>query len=267
MFISRSQNLKSEFNDQPFAEKASDDDKGGFVYNPLDQDNAKSDKRTAEGGLRSEGGMTYAGLKSFLYAGVGKDDPRVKAAVAWVRKHYTRDREPRPEGRGPVLLLPHLRQGDGCARRRPVRGRQGRKHDWRQELFDELKKRQKDDGSWANTDGGVPRKRPGTGDGVRAAGAQLLQEEVSRGPSTLINDLVERVFDNPAGAGGLEPRDQVPHRVLIEDRHYIDPFWVGKSRNGRFLQRGQGGEHLGEVRFADVHHQSDLALGGHRARA
>ena len=33
--------------------------------------------------------MTYAGLKSFLYAGVSKDDPRVKAAVEWVRKHYT----------------------------------------------------------------------------------------------------------------------------------------------------------------------------------
>ena len=27
------------------------------------------------------------------------------------------------------------------------------KHDWRQELFDELKKRQKDNGSWANSNG------------------------------------------------------------------------------------------------------------------
>jgi squalene-hopene/tetraprenyl-beta-curcumene cyclase len=94
IFIGRSQNLKSEFNDQPFAAKASDDDKGGFVYNLLDQNNPKSDKRTAEGGLRSEGGMTYAGLKSFLYAGVSKDDPRVKAAIAWVRKHYTVSENP-----------------------------------------------------------------------------------------------------------------------------------------------------------------------------
>src|SRR5581483_3892471 len=73
-FVSRCQNFKSEFNEQPFAAKAGDDDKGGFVYNPLDQDNLKSDKRTADGGLRSEGGMTYAGLKSFLYSGVSKDD-------------------------------------------------------------------------------------------------------------------------------------------------------------------------------------------------
>src|SRR5437763_1147697 len=63
-FVSRSQNLPGEFNDQAFAKKATDDDKGGFVYNPTDQDNDKSDKRTPEGGLRSEGGMTYAGLKS-----------------------------------------------------------------------------------------------------------------------------------------------------------------------------------------------------------
>ena len=33
--------------------------------------------------------MTYTGLKTFLYAGVGKDDPRVKAAVDWIRRHYT----------------------------------------------------------------------------------------------------------------------------------------------------------------------------------
>src|SRR4029079_16257251 len=59
IFISRSQNLKSEFNDQPFAGKSTDEDEGGFVYNLFDQENAKSPKRTAEGGLRSEGGMTY----------------------------------------------------------------------------------------------------------------------------------------------------------------------------------------------------------------
>ena len=38
--------------------------------------------------------MTYAGLKSFLYAGVGKDDPRVKAAIGWVRRHYTLSENP-----------------------------------------------------------------------------------------------------------------------------------------------------------------------------
>ena len=38
--------------------------------------------------------MTYAGLKSFLYAGVGKDDPRVKGAIDWIRRHYTLKENP-----------------------------------------------------------------------------------------------------------------------------------------------------------------------------
>src|SRR5262245_23377016 len=89
IFLSRCQNLPGEANKFEYAKKATEEDKGGFVYNPFDATNEKSDKRTPEGGLRSEGGMTYAGLKSFLYAGVGKDDPRVKAAIGWVKRHYT----------------------------------------------------------------------------------------------------------------------------------------------------------------------------------
>jgi hypothetical protein len=33
--------------------------------------------------------MTYAGLKSMIYCGVGPDDPRVQAATKWIRQHYT----------------------------------------------------------------------------------------------------------------------------------------------------------------------------------
>ena len=151
-FISRCQNLKSEFNDQPFAEKVSDDDKGGFVYNPSDQDNAKSPKRTAGGGLRTEGGMTYAGLKSFLYAGVGKDDPRVKAAVSWIRKNYSVTENPGQKLAGLYYYYTTFAKAMEAFGEEPFVDAQGVKHDWRQELFDELKKKQKADGSWANTD-------------------------------------------------------------------------------------------------------------------
>jgi squalene-hopene/tetraprenyl-beta-curcumene cyclase len=160
VFISRSQNLKSEFNDQPFATKAGDDDTGGFVYNPLDQDNEKSDKRTAAGGLRSEGGMTYAGLKSFLYAGVSKDDPRVKAAIAWVRKHYTVTENPGQGQAGLYYYYHTFAKAMDALGEEPFTDAKGNKHDWRQELFDELKKKQKPDGSWANSNNnfleGVP---------------------------------------------------------------------------------------------------------------
>ncbi len=44
--------------------------------------------------------MTYAGLKSMIYAGVGPDDPRVKAALDWIKKHYTVKENPGMEDAG-----------------------------------------------------------------------------------------------------------------------------------------------------------------------
>jgi squalene-hopene/tetraprenyl-beta-curcumene cyclase len=150
VYISRAQNLKSEFNDQPYAAKASLDDEGGFVYNPLDAANDKSDKRTANGGLRSEGGMTYAGLKSFLYAGVGKDDPRVKAAIGWIRKHYTLTENPGQGQAGLYYYYHTFAKAMDALGEEPFADAAGKMHDWRQELFDELKKKQAANGSWTN---------------------------------------------------------------------------------------------------------------------
>ncbi len=153
VYVSRSQNLKSEYNEQPFATKATDDDTGGFVYNPGDQNNPKSPKRTAEGGLRSEGGMTYAGLKSFLYAGVSKDDKRVKAAIAWVRKHYSVTENPGQGQSGLYYYYQTFAKAMDALGEEPFVDAKGTKHDWRQELFDELKKKQAANGSWANSNG------------------------------------------------------------------------------------------------------------------
>ena len=38
---------------------------------------------------RSYGSMTYALLKSYLLAGIPGDDPRVQAAVQWIRQNWT----------------------------------------------------------------------------------------------------------------------------------------------------------------------------------
>lgn len=147
-FISRCQNLPGEFNDQPFAKKASKDDLGGSVYTPIDPDDSKH--KTPEGGLRSLGGMTYGGLKSFLYAGVGKDDPRVKAAVDWIRRHYTLEEN---VGMGQAGLYYYYHTfGKAMQALGEDRFEDAKKvkHDWRRELFDALKKRQQPDGSWHN---------------------------------------------------------------------------------------------------------------------
>ena len=158
-FVSRSQNLPGEFNDQPFAAKTTDDDKGGFVYNPTDTGET-NDKRTAAGGLRSEGGMTYAGLKSFLYAGVAKDDPRVKAAVAWVKKHYTLSENPGQGQAGLYYYYHTFAKAMDALGDEMFEDAKGVKHDWRRELFDALKKAQKDDGSWANANAAFLENQP-----------------------------------------------------------------------------------------------------------
>ncbi|MFO0851875.1 MAG: prenyltransferase/squalene oxidase repeat-containing protein [Gemmataceae bacterium] len=147
-FAGRSQNLPGEYNALPFAAKASDDDKGGFVYNPTNPD--VKDKATADGGLRSEGGMTYAGLKTFLFAGIGKDDPRVKAAVGWVRRHYTLDQNPGMGTAGLFYYYHTFAKALDAVGEDQFADAKGAKHPWRAELFAALKKRQKADGSWAN---------------------------------------------------------------------------------------------------------------------
>lgn len=160
-FVTRSQNFPGkEYNDQPFAAKAAEEDKGGFVYNPSDQDNDKSPKRTAAGGLRSEGGMTYAGLKSFLYAGVGKDDPRVKAAVDWIRKHYSVKENPGQGQSGLYYYYVTFAKAMAALGEDPFVDAKGVKHDWRQELFDELKGKQGADGSWANANAAFMESAP-----------------------------------------------------------------------------------------------------------
>ena len=154
VYISRSQNLADdEFNNLPYAKKATADDKGGFVYNLSDADNDKSPKRTAEGGLRSEGGMTYAGLKSFLYAGVAKDDKRVKAAIEWVRKHYSVTENPGQKDSGLFYYYHTFAKAMDALGEDPFVDAKGGKHDWRKELFEQLKKTQKANGSWANSNG------------------------------------------------------------------------------------------------------------------
>ena len=85
VFISRCQNLKSEHNDRPWAGKIND---GSFIYSAAGGGSTKtSDDPMAP--LVGYGSMTYAGVKSMIYAGVDKNDPRVKAALAWLKKNYT----------------------------------------------------------------------------------------------------------------------------------------------------------------------------------
>jgi Squalene-hopene cyclase C-terminal domain len=146
-FMSKCQNLPGEHNNRTFAKKASADDKGGLTYRPDAKDNPYE---TADGGLRSLGGMTYGGLKSFLYAGVKKDDERVQAAINWIRRHYTLEENPGLGQHGLYYYYHVFAKAMDALGENPFADAKGTKHWWKRELFDALAKRQESNGSWRN---------------------------------------------------------------------------------------------------------------------
>ncbi|HMB95963.1 MAG TPA: prenyltransferase/squalene oxidase repeat-containing protein [Tepidisphaeraceae bacterium] len=154
-FVGRLQN-SSETNDQSWA-----GNDGGFVYSPGDDrkgSSAAGDFTSPEGDrrLRSYGSMTYAGLKSFIYAGLSKSDPRVRAAWDWITKNWTLSENPgmrlgKPENaqQGLYYYYHTLSRALGAYAQANIDDPQGAAHDWRIELIDKLASLQKPDGSWA----------------------------------------------------------------------------------------------------------------------
>ncbi len=96
--------------------------------------------------------MTYAGLKSMIYAGVTADDPRVIAAVDWIKKHYDLTSNPGMQQSGLYYYYHTLAKAlDAFGQDKLVVEGQIA-HDWRAELIGELAKRQRANGSWFNDD-------------------------------------------------------------------------------------------------------------------
>jgi squalene-hopene/tetraprenyl-beta-curcumene cyclase len=154
-FITRAQN-SSETNDQ----KWSGDD-GGFIYSVADGGASKAlDYTTPDGRTvhRSYGSMTYAGLKSMIYAGLSHDDPRVKAAWKWVTHNWTLDENPgvkfgdakNPKGGEDGLFYYYhtLARALHAYGQPVITDARGEKHDWRLELIAKLSDQQAPDGHW-----------------------------------------------------------------------------------------------------------------------
>jgi squalene-hopene/tetraprenyl-beta-curcumene cyclase len=148
VFVSRCQNLESEINTTKFATKNPD---GGFFYSPAGEGSSPAGK-SDQGGLRSYGSMTYAGLKSMVFAGVKPDDPRVQAALKWLSEHYTLEENP-GLGQAGLYYYYHLMGKALDAVGQPTfADDKAKQHDWRAEMIAALVKRQQPDGSWVNAD-------------------------------------------------------------------------------------------------------------------
>lgn len=146
VFVSRCQNLESPDNNSPFAAKIGD---GGFYYTVADGGESKAGTEP-NGGLRSYGSMTYAGLKSMIYAGLGKDDPRVKAAVSFLRKHYSLEDNPGVGQQGLYYYYQTMAKALDALGEPKFTDDSGTEHDWKRELIVKLSELQQPDGSWVN---------------------------------------------------------------------------------------------------------------------
>ncbi|WP_168564912.1 prenyltransferase/squalene oxidase repeat-containing protein [Crateriforma spongiae] len=159
-FISRCQNLDSPHNDTAYADKVDD---GGFYYvipdatpesgTPQGRSGRSDERTTANGGLRSYGSMTYTGLKSMIYAGLQKNDPRVKAAVRWIEMNYGVDRNPGMGSAGLFYYYHTFAAALNATGLQVVTDADGHTHHWKADLIAELAERQNDDGSWSNENG------------------------------------------------------------------------------------------------------------------
>jgi squalene-hopene/tetraprenyl-beta-curcumene cyclase len=147
VFVSRCQNLKSEHNQTEFADKIGD---GGFYYTIAAGGTSQAGAEP-DGGLRSYGSMTYAGLKSMIYAGVDADDERVKAALDWIAKHYTLEENPGMADSGLYYYYHTFAKSLSAVGKDELVDDSGKAHDWKADLVAELAKRQQPDGSWSNT--------------------------------------------------------------------------------------------------------------------
>jgi len=135
-FLQRTQNNK-ETSDQPYTA-----DDGGFMYYP--------GYSQIEGTTRSYGAGTYAGLLSYSWANLQKNDRRVLSAFKWIGEHYTLDENP---GIGAKALYYYYMVFAKALRvmgEPVITDAKGTKHNWREELAAKLLSLQLGDGSWVN---------------------------------------------------------------------------------------------------------------------
>jgi squalene-hopene/tetraprenyl-beta-curcumene cyclase len=138
LFLSKVQNLQA-VNSESYA--AND---GGFMYEP---------GSSKAGGTSSYGSMTYAGLKSLIYAKVDKNDERVVAAYAWINKNFTVETTPLMKDQGLFYYYQTMAKSLNAYGSEVITDQSGTERAWRFELADQLLKIQSPEGFWVNENG------------------------------------------------------------------------------------------------------------------
>ena len=142
-FLSRTQNLPG-YNDQKWV-SGDPENRGGFIYFPGDSKAGEGKTEEGKVALRSYGSGSYAGLLSYIYAQMDKNDPRVKEAFAWLTRNYTLEENP-GMGREGLYYYYHTMANT-------LTLKDGSKVNWRRDLAKRLLDLQHGDGYWVNPSG------------------------------------------------------------------------------------------------------------------
>jgi squalene-hopene/tetraprenyl-beta-curcumene cyclase len=131
---------------------------GGAVYYPGDSKAGLIELANGQFVARSYGSMTYALLKSYIFAGLEEDDPRLQAALDWIRKNYTveynpgfdRVGQPGSEYQGLYYYYYTMAKALDASGLEVVETPAGKRKAWRQDLAQHLLSIGYREGFWSN---------------------------------------------------------------------------------------------------------------------
>ncbi len=160
-FLERTQNW-SETNDQVWktekGEEVRPGNDGGAIYFPGETKAGITVHPDGTRTFNSYGSMSYALLRSYLFCGLKKSDPRVKAVARWCHQNFDIDGHPgfKPgkDGTGKYQgLYYYYFSMAKCLRvygQLEIETQDGVKVNWAESLAEKLLRLQKTDGSWVN---------------------------------------------------------------------------------------------------------------------
>lgn len=162
---------------------ASDDpqNKGGFIYH-TGRSNAGSETNKSNGRVtwRSYASISYAGMLSYIYADLKKDDPRVVAVYDWLRKNYTLDENPGMKDAGLFYYYHTMTKALRAYGVDKLITADGKEVDWAQDLALKLMQLQQVDGSWINSNARWWEKEPALVTAYALLSLELLWRELER---------------------------------------------------------------------------------------
>ena len=158
VFVARCQNSKTV---DPLLEKMNigTSKDGGFRYTPDETRGPSESLDTGPKIFSSYGSMTYAALKSLLYASASKDDQLVKDAFDWISRNFTvrenpgmaTKANPKAGQQGLYYYYHTMAKALSLYGQPIIKDDKGVGHDWARELGEHLISLQSPEGSWKST--------------------------------------------------------------------------------------------------------------------